>query len=458
MTTNPTGRVAVPTQERTIFGHPPGLYVLFLTEMWERFSFYGMRALLVLYMTNYLLKKDINSLVGMQSLKHFMEGLYGPLDIQPFASSIYGTYNFLVYTTPIFGGILADRLWGQKRTVVIGGLLMAAGHFMMAFEDQFLVALSLIILGNGCFKPNVSTQVGSLYAPEDPRRDRAYVIYYMGINLGAMFSPLVCGALGQKFGWHYGFTAAGVGMVLGLLLYMRGQSLLSSDEIQARKERAQTDQPLTSNEWKAIGGFILLCFLNVIFWVVYEQQGNTLQLFADRNTDWHIFGWEMPSTWLQAMNPAFILMMGPLLNMFWQWQSTKKKEPTSVSKMAIGCVVLGFAFVVLYPITANLGPDDRISFLWLVLMSFISTIGELYVSPVGLSVATKVAPARMLGLMMGLWFFFTALGSYFSGYIGMFYEQMSKQSFFALLTGLAILAGFAIFALNRPLKKAIGNI
>ena len=219
------------TNQRNLFGHPIGLFILFLTEMWERFSFYGMRALLVLYMTQHLIQAAQSGadIVGFNSLQAALETIFGPLAIQPLASQIYGLYTGFVYFTPLFGGIIADRFLGQRKTVVIGGVLMAVGHFMMAFEAYFLIALMLLILGNGCFKPNISTQVGNLYPVGDPRRDGAFTIFYMGINLGAFFAPLVCGTLGQRYGWHYGFGAAGVGMVIGLIIYLAGQKYLGED-------------------------------------------------------------------------------------------------------------------------------------------------------------------------------------------------------------------------------------
>ena len=266
------------------------------------------------------------------------------MTVQPLSSQIYGLYTGFVYLTPFFGGMLADRLLGQRKTVVVGGVLMAIGHFLMAVESMFLVALCFLILGNGCFKPNISTQVGSLYPPGDPRRDRAFTIFYMGINLGAFFSPLVCGTLGQLYGWHYGFAAAGVGMVAGLVLYLWGQRYLAPDQLTRARQTHTEHAKLTPAEWKAIVGLVVLCMLNIIFWGVYEQQGNTMQLFADRNTDWHIFGWEMPSTWFQSVNPMFIFLFTPLLNLFWGWQSARGKEPASVTKMAMGCVLLGCVF------------------------------------------------------------------------------------------------------------------
>jgi POT family proton-dependent oligopeptide transporter len=447
-------------QHKTIFGHPAGLYVLFFTEMWERVSYYGMRALLVLYMVDYLIKNvqaGTAYVFGFATLQHGLEAVFGPLAIQPLASQIYGLYTAFVYFTPFFGGILADRILGQRKTVVIGAILMAIGHFLMAVESMFLLALLFLILGNGCFKPNLASQVGGLYPEGDPRRDRAYTIYYMGVNLGAFFAPLICGTLGQVYGWHYGFAAAGVGMVFGLVFYLWGQRFLADDQLTRAKTAHREKTPVTAKEWKIIIGLAVLCALNVVFWAVYEQQGNTIQLFADRNTDWHVFGWQIPSTWFQSVNSMFIFLLTPLLNMYWGWQSSRSKEPSSVNKMAIGCVLLGLSFLPLMYITRGLGATQRISFLWLVGSTLIYTLGEMYLSPIGLSLVSKVAPARFISMMMGAWFLASFFGNYLSGYLGTYYEKMSKDSFFSILALLGVAAGAAIFALRTPLKNAVGH-
>ncbi len=447
-------------QQKTILGHPAGLFVLFFTEMWERVSYYGMRALLVLYMVDYLIPRvhsGASHVFGFMSLQHGLEAVFGPLAVQPLSSQIYGLYTALVYFTPFFGGMLADRVLGQRKSVVIGGVLMAFGQFLLAVESMFLPGLLFLILGNGCFKPNISTQVGSLYPQGDPRRDRAFTIFYMGVNLGAFIAPLVCGTLGQVYGWGYGFASAGVGMVFGIFFYLWGQRFLAKDELTRTKEAHAEHAPLTPKEWKAIGGLIVLMLLNIVFWAVYEQQGNTMQLFADRNTDWHIFGFEMPSTWFQAVNPFFIFTLTPLLNMFWSWQSRRGKEPPSVTKMAMGCTMLGLSFLPLIFITAGLRPDQRINFMWLVGGTSLYTIGEIYLSPIGLSLVTKVAPARLVSMLMGMWYFSNFFGNYLTGYLGTFYEKMSKEAFFSMIALLAVVAGLAIFALQRPLKNAVGH-
>lgn len=445
---------------KEILGHPAGLFILFFTEMWERFSYYGMRALLVLYMTDYLIVRVHSGaahVYGFMGLQHGLEAVFGSLAVQPLSSQIYGLYTGFVYFTPMFGGMLADRVLGQRKSVVIGGILMAIGQFLLAMESMFLPGLFFLIVGNGFFKPNIATQVGSLYPQGDPRRDRAFTIFYMGVNLGAFLSPLICGTLGQVYGWKYGFGAAGVGMVCGVIFYLWGQQFLAKDELTRTREAKTEHSALTGKEWKAIGGLLVLALLNIVFWGVYEQQGNTIQLFADRNTDWHIFGLEMPSTWFQAVNPMFIFLLTPFLNMFWGWQSRRGTEPVSVTKMAMGCVLLGISFLALMSVTSGLGETQRINFMWLVGCTFIYTLGELYLSPIGLSLVTKVAPARLVSMLMGVWYLSNFFGNYLTGYLGTYYEKMSKGSFFLMLAVLAIGAGTAIFALNKPLKNAVGH-
>jgi proton-dependent oligopeptide transporter, POT family len=445
---------------KTIFGHPPGLFVLFFTEMWERCSYYGMRSLLMLYMTDHLITHAMNGgyVFGFGALRATLEGIYGPQSIQPLASLIYGTYTAFVYFTPFFGGILADKIIGQRKSVVIGGALMCIGHLLLTSEKTFLPGLFFLILGNGCFKPNISTQVGNLYQKDDPRRDKAFTIFYMGINLGAFLAPLICGTLGQKWGWEYGFMSAGVGMFLGLIVYLCSQRFLPTDNLSKTKAREVTHEPLTVKEWKGIGALAVLGILNVVFWGVYEQQGNTIQLFADRYVNWTIFGWKMPSTWFQTINPVFIIIFAPLFSMFWNWQARHKNEPASVMKMSIGATLLGLGFIPLILVTKGLADTQRISILWLVGCSMIWTFGELYLSPIGLSLVSKIAPARLVSMLMGVWFLSNFLGNYLTGYLGTYYEKMLRDEFFFMLTILAVLTGAAIFALNKPLKKAIGGV
>jgi POT family proton-dependent oligopeptide transporter len=442
-------------QDRTILGHPSGLFVLFFTEMWERFSYYGMRSLLVLYMVDYLFQRpEIGERVlGLGLLKAGFEAIFGPLESQPLSSQIYGFYTALVYLTPFFGGILADKVIGQRRAVILGALLMAIGHFLMAIESLFFPALLLLILGNGAFKPNISTQVGALYPPDDPRRDRAFTIFYMGVNLGAFFSPLVCGTLGQWFGWHYGFGAAGIGMVAGLCVYLLGQQTLSPDLITREASHPAEKQPLTSDERRRVRVLVLLCGFNIVFWGIYEQQGNTLQLWADRSTDWNFLSLDIPSTWFQAFNPLMIFLLAPVLNMLWSWQSGRGSEPSSIMKMALGCFLAGAAYAVMILASRGMGPEERRSVAWLLGTTFILTLGELYLSPIGLSFVTKIAPGRIISMMMGVWFLSSFFGNYLSGFLGTYWERMSHEAYFAVLTGLGFGAGIAIWLLGRALER-----
>jgi POT family proton-dependent oligopeptide transporter len=508
MTHAPTSP-SVPNQ-KTLLGHPVGLFVLFFAEMWERFSYYGMRGLLKLYMVNYLFvsvrqtlqggpydgKGEPGSVLGWGFIKSLLptadpSRLASCIDpkvkalvagdaahnVAPLAydvargiaeqtcaassnaSLLYGFYTGLVYLTPLFGGIIADRWLGQRKTVVVGGVLMAIGHFVMAFESSFFLALGLLILGNGAFKPNVSTQVGLLYPAGDPRRDGAFTIFYMGINLGAFLCNFVCGVLAATYGWHYGFAAAGVGMLLGLVVYLWGQKFLAQDNrAQAAKAEAKVEAaPLSGGEWKRVWALVILCLLNVVFWAVYEQQGNTMQTWADEQTVWPtILGWQVPSTLYQSFNPFVIIAFAPLMDMFWQWQARRGTEPSSVSKMAIGCFILGGSFVVMIAGAKVVG-DGKGSLFWPLFCTFLVTIGELYLSPIGLSLVTKVSPPRIVSMMMGMWFISSFVGNTLSGWIGTFYDRMPKESFFLLLTVLGVGSGLAMWAFNKPLKSAIGE-
>lgn len=447
----------------TFLGHPKGLYVLFLTEMWERMSYYGMRALLVLYMVNFLFASGGEQVAGFLTVKAALESLFGPMSTQAFSSQIYGLYTGFVYLTPVAGGILADRWIGQRRAVILGAILMVIGHFLMASEQLFFFALIFLIAGNGAFKPNIATQVGDLYEEGDPRRDRAFTIFYMGINLGAFLSPLICGTLGQVYGWHYGFGAAGVGMVLSLVIYIGGRRYLAQHHQKAKAVEEEVDkkekEKFTSNEWRIIGALGVLCLLNIVFWAVYEQQGNTMQLWAEHNTDWHLIpgvSWEIPSTWFQSFNPLFIFLLAPLLDAIWTWQNRRNKEPSSVSKMAIGCTLLGAAFIIMIAGASVIGEGEG-SVWWLVGCTFILTVGELFLSPIGLSLVSRAAPKRIVSMMMGIWFLSSFFGNILSGYLGTFYQKMPKTQFFMMLCLLGILAGMAIWALNKPLKRALGN-
>lgn len=451
---------ARPAEQGQLFGHPRGLTFLFTTEMWERFSYYGMRSLLILYMVKFVLQpENAGNVIGLGALRSVYESIFGPLATQPFASHIYGLYTALVYLTPLFGGMLADRWLGQRRTVVLGASLMAIGHFMMAFESLFLLALLVLIFGNGAFKPNISTQIGALYAPGDPRRDRAYSIFYVGINLGAFLAPLVAGTLGEGVGWHYGFAAAGVGMTIGLVVYLLAAPLLPIDERDRMVTSYGEKRPLDRSEWRAILALIALLMPVSLFWATYEQQGNTIPLWADDYTDrsidllvWH---GDIPVTWFQAFNPFMIFAFTPFVLMLWARQAARGTEPSTVTKMAIGCFGVSLANLIMLGAVWQSDGGPQASWLWLLAFFAVITIGELYISPIGLSLVSKVSPGRMVSMMMGVWLTTNFIGNLIGGWLGSFWTVMDKSAFFVMIACIAGLAGVTILAFNRPLRAAL---
>ncbi len=470
------------SSERTLGEHPLGLYVLFFTEMWERFCYYGMRALLVYYMTKMLfLPENVGGIAGHATVVAGLSKVFGPMSSQALASQIYGLYTGLVYLTPIAGGYFADKLLGQRKTVVIGGVLMALGEFLMMSPRWFYAALLLLIVGNGFFKPNISTQVGNLYPKGDHRRDRAFMIFYVGINLGAFMSPFVCGTLGESknYGWAWGFGSAGVGLLVGLAIYLAGQGLLAPDSVmkkqaaleEAKKEPkealyrepaprprgAQDPVAAKPSDGSRIGALVVLCALNIVFWGVYEQQGNTLALWADNNTNRFIGSWEVPASWFQAVNPAMIFLFTPFINALWRRQAKRGKEPASVTKMAIGCFLLGISFLIMIGGARVVDSGRQASMGWFIGCTAILTLGELYLSPVGLSLVTKISPPRIVSLMMGMWFVSSFFGNYMSGLLGTLWEKMSKGAFFVMLSGLSVATGVVMLLLMVPLKRAIGD-
>jgi POT family proton-dependent oligopeptide transporter len=347
---------------------------------------------------------------------------------------------------------------GQRRTVIIGAVLMAIGHFMMAVEQLFLFALLALILGNGCFKPNISTQVGGLYAPGDPRRDRAYSIFYVGINVGAFLAPLICGTLGEKVGWHYGFAAAGVGMCIGLAIYLNALPLLPQDELHKARAANVVAKPLDRDQWRAIIALLVLFVPNTLFWGTYEQMGNTIVLWADANTDrtLNLFGFasQIPTTWFLAVNPFLIFAFTPFIVALWTRQAARGTEPSTITKMAVGCFGITVANLIMF--AAALHADgDKASVLWLAGYFVVITLGELYLSPVGLSLVTKVAPARILSMMMGVWLATSFTGGFLAGYLGSFWSRMEKPQFFLMIAAIAALAGVVIFLCRWPLRGAL---
>ena len=437
-----------------LLAHPRGLAILFGTEMWERLSYYGMRALLVGYLTKYLLlPAHVEQVLFYGPVKNFYEMLAGPLAVQPLSSLIYGTYTGLIYATPLLGGWLADNWLGQRATAVIGMVLMAIGHFMMASEALLFPALTLLIFGGGLFKTNTSSQVGLLYKSADARREGGYAIFYVGINLGAFLAPFVCGTLGEEAGWHWGFAAAGVGMLLALAVYFMGWRHLPPDSF--RNQRGPR-RKLTRQEWKSVGALLLLVIPLTLYWACNEQQGNTMALWSMNNADRaiNLFGWQVQInwTWFQSINPFVIFVGTPLILGLWQRQGARGSSTTM--KMATGCWLMVAANLLMA--YASWEGAGQAHWLWLLVYFVILTIGEIYLYPTGLSLYSKVAPLRIASLMMGVYFLPNFLGGGFlQGWLGTFWDKMDKSQFFVMIAAVAALAGLIIWALDRPLRPLL---
>jgi POT family proton-dependent oligopeptide transporter len=396
------------------FGQPKGLTILFLTEMWEKFSFFGMRALQVYYMTKQL---------------HFS---------QASASLVYGTYAAGVYLTPIFGGIISDRWLGRRRAVVIGGLLMALGHFMMAFEALFFPAMVAIALGNGLFLPNLPSQVGALYDRQDPRRAGAYNVYYVGINLGAFLAPLICGTVGEVYGWHYGFAVAGVGMCLGLAIYLLGSRHLPRDEVAADETPAH--EPEGDSRWNllvllAVGAAV------VLFRSAYEQTGNTLAVWSDTSLDRAFFGLTIPVTWVQSLNPMFVFLLSPLVVAAWNRRAPGAHVPAALRRMAIGALGVAVSYLLLAAVIRLDAQHGRPThWAWLVAFFLLFTLAELYILPVGLGLFARLAPRRFGATTIAAWFLAAFAGNLLSGVVGAWWERVTPDTFFIATAGIAFVS------------------
>jgi proton-dependent oligopeptide transporter, POT family len=447
-----------PAKSGTFFGHPRGLFYLFSTELWERYAYYGMVAILVLYMQNYLFQPGHAEHVLLYApIKRGLESVFGPLSAQAMASQIYGIYGFLTYAAPLLGGIVADRFLGQRKAVLFGAILLSAGYFALSQESLFFVGFPLVFLGNGLFKPNISTQVGNMYAPGDLKRDSAFSIFYVGINIGGIMGPFICGYLGEEVAWPYGFISAGVGLAGGLLIYMRGLRELPMDALTKARESQTVKVKFGREEWRSVIALIVLAFLNIFFWGAWYLQFNIMNTWADVNTERHIalFDFTVPTTWFQMINGIFILSLTPFVTGLWARQARRGREPSTATKMAIGCVLLGLSFLFMLLPVAELGADHKVSLWWLVAFYVVYTLGELYVSPIGLALVTKVAPARIVSMMMGLWLLSYAVGNFIAGYIGSLWESMSMSSFFIMAAVIPIAAGAAIWAVSRPLRPIL---
>ncbi len=393
-----------------LFGHPKGLYVLFFTELWERFSYYGMRALLVLYL--------------VAEVREGPRGGFGWS--QEDALALYGWYTMLVYVASIPGGILADRVLGQKKAVLFGGLTLCVGHLVLAAPGElaFFSGLALIIAGVGLLKPNISTMVGGLYRPGDERRDKGFNIFYMGINIGAVLSGVIVGTIGEKWGWHYGFGLAGIGMLLGQAVYMYGQRYLKhvgnlNTGAEATPEQQEAARrPLSKEERDRVLVLFLSFFIVICFFGAFEQAGGLLNLYAAEKTDLTLGSLEVQATWFQSLNPAYIVLLASPVASFWVWWKHRGHESSSLFKMAIGTMIMGWGFLFMVAAELQVQAGEQAWMIWLVLAYLFATVGELCASPVALSYITKLAPVKYASIMMGAFFAASGFGNKLAGMIG----------------------------------------
>jgi len=498
MSTASLREVESPT-DVAFFGHPRGLSTLFFTEMWERFSYYGMRALLILFMT----AAPTAGGLGFDTAA---------------AGAVYGLYTSMVYMVTLPGGWIADRLIGQRRAVLYGAIIIASGHFSMAFPSltTFYLGLVLIVVGTGLLKGNISVLVGQLYPPGDNRRDAGFSIYYMGINTGAFLAPLICGFLGQRINWHLGFAAAGIGMVFGIIQYVLGARHLGNIGLQPTPASSPAASallwqrttlwggvslvicvafglalyagvlPITPTQIADAAGYLLLITTVVffvwlffggdwtpverkrlyvigvfflaaaLFWSEFEQAGSTLNLFADRSTRTSILGWNFPSSWFQSFNALFIIMFAPVFA--WLWVRLGNREPSSPIKFGFGLIGVGAGFALLVPAARAAESGALVSPLWLTATYLVHTFSELCLSPVGLSSMTKLAPARVAGLMMGVWFLGAAVGNFIGGRLASFYEAWPLPNLFGVVAAFGIVLGILLLTLSRPIKAWMGGV
>ena len=421
--------------------HPKGLPILFFTEMWERFSFYGMRAILVLYLT----KETIGENPGL-----------GWTNAE--ALALYGWYTMLVYVMSIPGGILADKLLGQKKTVFLGGILIAIGQFTLAIDNMaaFYSGLLFLISGVGCLKPNISTMVGGLYDEGDSRRDSGFIIFYIGINIGAATAPLLVGYIGEVYGWHYGFALAGFGMLLGQIVYFWGQKHLKTvgNFVPAKKiSGTEKNAPLTSIEKDRVIVLLISFVIVIVFWAAYEQAGGLMNLYTKEKINRVILGWEIPASLFQSVPAIFVIIFGTIVAKFWTKRHLKGKESSSLFKMAIGTIVMGTGFLMMSGAALESADGTKAMLIWLIVSYLLQVLGELSISPVALSFITKLAPLKYASIMMGIYFAATGLGNKLAGLVG---ELATHAGELEIFTGIFIFCtafGLLLLVFFKKLKK-----
>lgn len=441
--------------EHSFLGHPKGLAYLAFTEAWERFSFYGMSALLLLYMIQYLLAPGVaDGVHGFAGLRSAIESLAGPLSNQAFASQIFSLYTGLVYFTPIFGGLLADRLLGQRRTVVLGALLMTAGHALMAYEAGFLFALSLLIAGTGCLKGNISVQVGHLYQPTDGgRRTRAFAIFSAAINVGALLGPLVCGILAQSYGWHVGFGMAGVLMLVALATYVAGWKHLPPDR--KRQRGAAESSGLATGDWRNIAALLFLAAISILPCAAYFQEMNAGLLFIDASVDRSLFGWTVPTPSFNALDGLFCILAVPTLIAVWRRQARFSGETREMTKITIGYLIIAGANLMMVIPAGWADRGEVVGAIWPVQLYALNALGFTFYWPTLLALFARAAPAQVNSTMMGAVFLSVFLGNLLVGHLATWWEAMSHAHFFALHAAFAAAAMVVMLFVRRPLQRML---
>jgi POT family proton-dependent oligopeptide transporter len=429
--------------EQELFGHPKGLYVLFFTEMWERFSYYGMRALFTLF----LVAETTSSNAG-----------FGWTNEE--ALALYGWYTMLVYMSSIPGGWLADRVLGQKKTVMLGGALLCIGHSVLALNSEitFYIGCLFIILGVGGLKPNISSMVGGLYKPKDERRDLGFYIFYMGINIGGFLAPILCGYVGEQISWHYGFGLAAIGMFLGQIVYIWGQKYLTNVGNLITKENAADrellEKPLSTIEKDRVKVLLISFLLIILFWAAFEQAGGLMNLYASQKTDRNFFGlFEIPASVFQSVNSFFIITLATAVGAFWLRWRKKGKEASSIFKIAVGLIIMALGFGFMAAASSQYEANGSSAMYWLILAYLFHTVGELCASPVSLSFITKLAPLKYASIIMGLYWAATGLGNKVAGLIGEYSQSLGEFETFLSVTIVWSLIGTLVIVLLKPLKR-----
>jgi POT family proton-dependent oligopeptide transporter len=442
---------AAPTSGKDIFGHPRGLATLAGTELWERISFHGMVALLTLYMADQLLLPGhIEKIVGFATYRRLLESVTGPLTIEALATQTFGLYIGLIYFTPVLGGLIGDRLLGRRNAVILGCVLMTLGHFSMAFDQSFLLALLLLILGAGFLRGNLIAQVGGLYADGDARSTHAMQIYYSMVNLGGFVAPLITGALAQSYGWHYGFGFAGIGMLVGLVIYMVGAPYLPQG---APRRLIVQERSLSRTERHSVVALLLLMPLLTLYWVVNAQEWNTYNIWARDHVDLEVLGWHMPVPWVQSLSSLAAVVLVPVVLLFWRSLAAAGREPDEIGKLKLGCLIMG-AFTACDALSTSIfGAPHQVPLLWIVITNMGESFGYLHVQPVAIALFARIAPASMKAMMIGVYFLAIFFGGVISGRLGGLYDHWSATSFWLLHAGIVCAAGMLFPVFGKSLRR-----